>query len=214
MHDMDGLLIQILNTCQKMEKDGMTVGTWGNISVKIDDQHFFITPSGMSYSTLQVSDFVKMNMSGQTFDSCRKPSIEFLLHTRIYQARKDVKAIIHTHPQYSTAFAIARMDIPPVSEELVQIIGEGVKCAKYALPGTEDLANNAVEALEDRNAVLLANHGAVCVSESLEKAYTISQVLEKSSQTIIYAKIIGTPYVINHEECLIMQDFARNKYGQ
>jgi len=197
-----------------MENHGMTVGTWGNISVKVDEKHFLVTPSGMSYSDLKEQDMVLMDMSGKIIEGERKPSIENGLHRMVYLARKDVGAVIHTHPQYSTAFAIARMDIPPVSEELVQIIGEGVRCAKYALPGTEDLAKNAVEGLSDRNAVLIANHGAVCVGSCLEKAFTVAEVLEKAARTIIYANIIGKPFEISHEECLAMRDFVNTKYGQ
>ncbi|HOI64574.1 MAG TPA: class II aldolase/adducin family protein [Mesotoga infera] len=204
----------VLDACRRMEERGMTVGTWGNISVRIDSESFLITPSGMSYGCLKTEDIVLADMKGFVIDSKRKPSIEHGLHRMIYKYRPDVGAVIHTHPQYSTAFAIARKDVPAVSEELVQIIGEGVKCAKYALPGTEELAINAVEALGNNNAVLLANHGAVCVGSTLGDAFKVAEVLEKSAKTIIMATIIGTPQVISHEECLKMQDFVRNHYGQ
>ena len=154
------------------------------------------------------------DMKGNTIDSKRKPSIEHALHRTIYRHRPDVGAVIHTHPQYSTAFAIARKDIPAVSEELIQIIGEGVKCAEYALPGTEELAANVVSALGNNNAALLANHGAVCVGGDLSDAFKVAEVLEKSAKTIIMATILGTPKVISHDECLKMQDFVKNHYGQ
>ncbi|WP_292594047.1 class II aldolase/adducin family protein, partial [Mesotoga sp. UBA5847] len=137
----------VLDACRRMEDQGMTVGTWGNISVRVNDETFLITPSGMSYGCLKTEDIVMADMEGNTIDSKRKPSIEHGLHRMIYKHRSDVGAVIHTHPQYSTAFAIARKDIPAVSEELIQIIGEGVRCAAYALPGTEELAVNAVSAL-------------------------------------------------------------------
>lgn len=205
---------QVLEACKRMETRGMTVGTWGNISVRVDPENFLITPSGMSYGCLVLEDIVMVNMRGEVVNSKRKPSIEHGLHRKIYSARPDVGAVIHTHPQYSTAFAIARVNIPAVSEELVQIIGEGVECARYALPGTEELAKNVVEGLGKNNAVLMANHGAVCVGESLAGAFKVAEVLEKAAKTIIYATIIGTPKTIPHDDCLAMQDFARNHYGQ
>ncbi len=204
----------VLDACRRMEDQGMTVGTWGNISVRVNDETFLITPSGMSYGCLKTEDIVMADMEGNTIDSKRKPSIEHGLHRMIYKHRSDVGAVIHTHPQYSTAFAIARKDIPAVSEELIQIIGEGVRCAAYALPGTEELAVNAVSALGNNNAALLANHGAVCVGSNLSDAFKVAEVLEKSAKTIIMATIIGTPQVISHEECLKMQDFVKNYYGQ
>jgi L-fuculose-phosphate aldolase len=197
-----------------MEDCGMTVGTWGNISVRVDDHCFLITPSGMKYSTLTEQDMVLMDITGKTITGIRKPSIENGLHRKIYCARSDVQAIVHTHPKFSTAFAIARKEIPAVSEELVQIIGEGVKCARYALPGTEELANNTVDALGDRNAALLANHGAVCVGTSLDSAFLVAEVLEKAAQAALFATIVGTPFVISHEECVAMREFVNHSYGQ
>ena len=210
----DELASLVLDACKRMEDRGMTVGTWGNISVRVDDETFLITPSGMSYGSLKIDDIVMADMKGNTIDSKRKPSIEHALHRTIYRHRPDVGAVIHTHPQYSTAFAIARKDIPAVSEELIQIIGEGVKCAEYALPGTEELAANVVSALGNNNAALLANHGAVCVGGDLSDAFKVAEVLEKSAKTIIMATILGTPEVISHDECLKMQDFVKNHYGQ
>jgi L-fuculose-phosphate aldolase len=197
-----------------MEDCGMTVGTWGNISVRVDDNHFLITPSGMKYSTLAEQDMVLLDMTGKIVNGIRKPSIENGLHRMIYRARSDVQSIVHTHPKFSTAFAIARKEIPAVTEELIQIIGEGVKCARYALPGTEELANNTVDALGDRNAALLANHGAVCVGASMDSAFLVAEVLEKAAQAIIFATIVGTPFVISHEECIAMREFVNHSYGQ
>jgi L-fuculose-phosphate aldolase len=197
-----------------MEDCGMTVGTWGNISVRVDDNHFLITPSGMKYSTLAEQDMVLMDMTGKIVNGIRKPSIENGLHRMIYRARSDVQSIVHTHPKFSTAFAVARKEIPAVTEELIQIIGEGVKCARYALPGTEELANNTVDALGDRNAALLANHGAVCVGASMDSAFLVAEVLEKAAQAIIFATIVGTPFVISHEECIAMREFVNHSYGQ
>ena len=205
---------QLLDACHRMEAGGLTVGTWGNISLRVDETLFLITPSGMKYGLLTTQDMVLMDMNGEIIEGNRKPSIENGLHRMIYSARPDVQAIVHTHPKSSIAFSVARKDIPPVTEELVQIIGEGVRCASYALPGTEDLAKNAVEALGDRNAALLANHGAVCVGESIEKAFLVAEVLEKSAQAILYATLIGAPHVLPHEDCVAMRNFVTHSYGQ
>jgi len=183
----------LLSGCKRMVAAGMTVGTWGNISVRIDEDTFMITPSGIDYSTLNLEDFVIMNMKGEVVSGKRKPSIEHNLHRKILQNRKDVNAVIHAHAIYSTAFAIAKKDIPAASEELVQIVGEGVRCAKYAL---------------------LVNHGAVFVGPSLDYAFIVAQVVEKAAQTIILSKLIGEPNIIPHEDVIVMRNFLATKYGQ
>ena len=212
--DYSAYASQLLAACKKMTQAGMTVGTWGNISVRIDENTFMLTPSGMNYETLKAEDLVVLNMNDEVVYGNRKPSVEHNLHRKIFQARKDVNAIIHNHAVYSTAFAIAKTDIPAASEELVQIVGEGVKCAKYALPGTLELAENVVEALGSSNAALLVNHGAVSVGGSLDHAFTIAQVVEKTAQTVIFARIVGSPNIITHDDCIAMQKFVATKYGQ
>lgn len=205
---------ELLAAGRRMANAGMTVGTWGNISLRIDEETFMITPSGMNYDTLKEEDLVVMNMNDEIVSGNRKPSIEHTMHRKLYEARPDVNAVIHTHAIFSTAFAIAKADIPAASEELVQIVGEGVKCAKYALPGTPELAEYVAEALGSNNAALLVNHGAVSVGKSMDHAFAIANVLEKTAQTVIYAKIIGSPNIISHEDSLAMQEFVATKYGQ
>jgi L-fuculose-phosphate aldolase len=105
-------------------------------------------------------------------------------------------------------------EIPGISEDFVQIVGNKVICAEYALPGTMDLANNVVKGLGERNAVLIPNHGTVCVGTSIEGALKICHVVEKSAQIYILAKSIGTPQIISDADIEAMQNFARNHYGQ
>jgi L-fuculose-phosphate aldolase len=122
--------------------------------------------------------------------------------------------VIHTHPIYSSAFAVTRQDIPGISEDFVQIVGDKVINCKYSLPGTPELAKNVVEGLGDRNAVMVPNHGTICVGADIDAALKICHVVEKSAQIYIFAKLIGTPEVISEEDMRAMQEFARNSYGQ
>lgn len=206
---------RIVDTGNKMVSLGLTVGTWGNVSVRDPETDLiYIKPSGMPYHEITADDVVVMNSKMEIVEGHRKPSIEFHFHIAIMNARKDVNAIIHTHPIYSSAFSVTRQDIPGISEDFVQIVGDKVTNCKYSLPGTPELAVNVVEGLGDRNAVMIPNHGTVCVGSDIEGALKICHVVEKSAHIYILAKILGTPEVISDSDMDAMQFFARNYYGQ
>lgn len=205
----------IIKTGIEMAKTNLVVGTWGNISRRIDGEDLIaITPSGMDYFSLKPEDIVILNMNGEVVDGNRKPSIEYNLHLEVYRQRKDVGAIVHTHSTYCTAFAIARKSIPATAEDLVQIVGGDVKVSEYALPGSMELAHNAVKALEGRNAVILANHGALAAGKDLAESLKISMILEKSAQATIYAQMLGGAVQLDQKDIDFMRDFYLNKYGQ
>lgn len=205
----------VVNGGMEMVRRGLTVGTWGNISVKDPETGLvYIKPSGMPYEEIQPEDVVVMNSEKEVVWGKRKPSIEYGMHISIMNARPDVQSVIHTHPIYSSAFAVTLQEIPGISEDFVQIVGDKAICAKYALPGTPELAANVAEALGQRNAVLIPNHGTVCVGASVEHALKICHVVEKSAQIYILAQSIGTPQLISQEDIKAMQDFAKNSYGQ
>ncbi|MBI9094048.1 MAG: class II aldolase/adducin family protein [Sphaerochaeta sp.] len=206
---------KIVDAGNLMVSLGLTVGTWGNISLRDTETGLiYIKPSGMPYAEITADDVVVMNSAMEVVEGHRKPSIEFHFHISIMNARKDVNAVIHTHPIYSSAFAVTRQDIPGISEDFVQIVGDKVINCKYSLPGTPDLGRNVVEALADRNAVMIPNHGTVCVGADIDAALKICHVVEKSAHIYILAKILGDPQVISDDDMDAMQDFARNHYGQ
>jgi L-fuculose-phosphate aldolase len=136
------------------------------------------------------------------------------MHVFSYNARPDVNAVIHTHPLYSTVLGINGMELPGISEDFVQIVGDKMICSEYALPGTPELARNAVKGLGERNGVLLPNHGTLVVGPDMPMAMTICHVVEKTAHIYILAKSIGTPNLISMEDIIAMQDYVRNQYGQ
>lgn len=198
-----------------MEKRSLTVGTWGNVSCRDPETgRVYISPSGMDYKKIEAEDIVVFDQEGERVEGERTPSIEFPMHFQIYQAREDVNAVVHTHSIFSSAFAITETDIPPVSEDFVQIVGETVKCSDYDLPGTEELGKNVVEALGDRNAVLLTNHGALYVGSDMDAAYKVCDVVEKTARMYLLSKSLGEARLISSEDIKVMQEFAANEYGQ
>jgi len=213
---------QLLEACQKVVKKGiemlainLTVGTWGNISCRVPGKDFVaITPSGMCYDAIAPEDIVVLDLRGKTICGTRKPSIELPLHLAIYNAREDVQAVVHTHSSYATAMAVARKEIPGAVEDMVQIVGGNVRVSEYALPGTEQLGTNALKALNGRNAVLLANHGMIGVGCSLDEAFRVCQVVEKSAQIVLFARFMGGVVELSQEDIEGMRNFYLNDYTQ
>ncbi len=205
----------IVNTGRTMIRQGMTVGTWGNVSTRDSETGLiYISPSGMDYEAIQLEDVVVLNPELEVVDGFRIPSVEREMHVGVYKARPDVNAIVHTHPLYSTVLGANRMELPGISEDFVQIVADKIICCEYALPGTPTLAKNVAQALGERNAVLLPNHGTLCAGENMKQALIVSQVVEKTAHIYIMAKSIGLPQLISQENIKEMQFFARNVYGQ
>ena len=198
-----------------MIEQGLTVGTWGNASVRDTETGLiYVSPSGIEYEDIREKHIVVLNEELEIVDGVATPSIEKRMHVAIYRARKDVNAVIHDHPLHSSVLGVNHMELPALSEDFAQIVGDKIICCEYALPGTPELAQYAVEALGDRNAVLLPNHGTLCVGEDLKHVLKVCHVVEKAAHIYILAKLIGTPHPISDENIKAMQYFARHLYGQ
>lgn len=205
---------EIINYGQKMVQEGLVASTWGNISVRVDANKILITPSGMEYKDLVEEDIVLIDYDGTVLEGKRKPSSEYHLHCEIYKNRPDVQGIVHTHSQYASAFAVVRKSIPPLIEDMAQVVGGEVAVAQYALPGTLELARNGVVALGDRGACLLASHGVVGVGYNLHEAYKACLLVEKTAHIAIAARSLGNPVVLDDEDVRWMRESYLTTYGQ
>lgn len=196
-------------------KQGLVSRTWGNISIKVNDIKMLITPSGKLYEDLIPADMVLINFKTNEYDKNGiKPSSEFKLHSGIYNDRKEFNAIIHTHQMNASTCAAARREVPPVLDDLAQIIGPSVRCADYALPSTNKIVKATVKAMRGRNAALMANHGAVCAGRDLDEAFVVCQVLEKGCKAFIEAEFLGGAKHINKFEAWAMHQFYIKKYSK
>ena len=205
----------IVQTGITMLEEGLTVGTWGNFSLRDPETGLiYITPSGMPYKSLRPDDVVVLDADANRVKSERVPSVEHPTHLAIYKARADVNAVIHTHPIYTTVLGVNHMELPAISEDFAQIVGYKMSVSKYALPGTKELGENVVKGLGKENGVLLPNHGTIVVGADIPSALTICHVVEKSAHIYILAKSIGTPHIIPDDDVAAMQDYVRNQYGQ
>ncbi len=184
----------VLEAALKMAGKGLVVGTSGNISLRLPSlngrQLMAITPTSRHYDTLKVKDIPIIDFDGQRVAGDLPPSIETPLHIGIYKARKDVNAIIHTHSVFASAAAVAGLDIPPIVEDQVALLGGEIKLAGYAASGTPEQMTNVLTALGERNAVLLAHHGAVGTGRTMRDAFTACELLEKTAR--IYFLTLST----------------------
>lgn len=205
---------RILETGIYLLDKGLVAGTWGNISVRISENQFAITPSGRNYRTIQPEDIVIVNASGEIIEGQLTPSSELPLHLAVYAARPDIAGIVHTHSVFASACAVSRRPIPPIIEDLVQLAGGEIPVAPYALPGTQELANNTVHALAGKFAVLLANHGVVACGKTLSEAMTAAELVEKAAQIFSWAQLLGGAVPLSEEDVAGMHRFYLEHYRQ
>lgn len=186
---------EVIEAAQEMAEKGLVSGTAGNVSLRLKDPGgrglLAITPSGHDYDSLGVDDIVVVDFEGQRVEGELRASIETVMHVEVYKARKKVNAVIHTHPVFCSVIAVTGLEIPAIIDEQVTYMGGEIKVAGYALPGSSELARNAVSALGPRNAVILANHGALCVGRDMREALTVSELLERTARIYVSALSLG-----------------------
>ncbi len=197
---------------KKLIANNLVAGTWGNISVRVNENKIAVTPSGLGYDNLKLQDIAILNNDGGVIEATHAPSTESKLHIAIYKAHPEAKAIIHTHSVYASALAAMHKDVPALVEDIVQICGGRVACAPYVMCGTQELADAAVQAMGERKAVLLANHGAVCWGKSLEDALIVAQVLEKAAQIATICN--GQGIEISDADGKAMHQFYEEHYSK
>lgn len=155
---------------RRLVESGLVQGTWGNISVRLDERYMLTTPSGLDYMRLTPGDMVKVEISTLEYEGEIRPTSEKGLHAAIYQGRSDVGAVIHTHAKYCSVFAAARKDMP-VLDDFRSIFGDVIRLAPYALAGSKALMKNTAAALGDNFGAIMASHGMVACGRDLEEAF-------------------------------------------
>lgn len=169
----------------KLLESNLVQGTWGNISIRIDDKKMVVTPSGMDYIRMRPEDTVVVDIETLEYTSDVKPTSEKKIHAAIYRDRPEIGAVIHSHPLWSSAVAAARVEMPVKDERHRKLIGESVRPGTYGLPGTKKLTEGAVEAMKGRNACFLANHGIIACAPTIDEAFEVCKAMEECSKNYI-----------------------------
>lgn len=204
---------EVVFYARRLIEAGLAFGTSGNVSLREGDT-IWVTPSGVPFEKIHTEDLVGIDLAtGSIRDGFRRPSSEVPLHRSIYRARPDVSAVVHTHSPYATVFSCLHRPILALHYQIAHI-GTQIPVAPYATFGSEDLGENAVRTLgESGRAVLLGNHGALAVGESLDKAFQTACDLEWLATLYWRALQIGSPAILPDEEIARVRS-AFTTYGQ
>ncbi len=207
---------QMIDTAKEMYDRGLVASVWGNLSARIPNTEWIlVTPSGVDYRLMGPEDLVVIDMeTGDIVAGKLKPTSELQMHLAILRARPDINAVMHTHSIFASACSAAHKEIPPLVEDIAQVVGGSVSVARYALPGTPELGANAVKALGKKNAVLLANHGVVGVGDDLMDALRVCTIVEKGAHIYAVTKTIGAPVLLSLDDVEYLRNAYRNHYGQ
>ena len=189
---------QLLKIAQKLIATGLNKGTAGNASVRCEGG-FLVTPSGMAVEDMRAASMVKMQFDG-SFEADKIPSSEWRFHRDILASRSDINAVIHTHSMFATTLACLHKDIPPFHYMIAVAGGDTIRCAPYALFGSQALSNNALAALIDRKACLLANHGMIALGRDLDDALAVAVEVENLCEQYWRALQLGEPHILSEAE--------------
>ncbi len=206
--------LTVLNACKEMVRSNLTVGSWGNISMRANDNNIVITPSGTDYEKSVAEDMVVTDINGNVIKGNLTPSSERLMHYEIYKKRKDVNAIVHTHSVYSSILAVTGFTLPVITEDTAMILGRNINVSEYALTGTQELANYVVNGLGKNNATLMKNHGAVSVGSDMKRAIAAAQVLEKSAKIYVISRMLGSVNILPDDDTEKLIKMSENYLNQ
>ena len=192
---------EIVAAARRMNTTGINHGTSGNISARCG-MDMLITPSAIPYEDMQAEDVAVMPLDGPegVWKGPLQPSTEWRFHRAILRGRTDVGAVVHTHATYCTTLSILRRPIPAVHYMVAAFGGQDVRCGPYATFGTADLADLALEALQDRYACLLANHGMIVAGSSIPRAMWLAVELETIARQYCLSLQTGTPVILSDAE--------------
>ena len=203
---MSHLREQLLTVSRKLCELGLNRGTSGNASVR-DGAGFLVTPTGMTVEEMTPHDMVWMSFDGKVQGE-RRPSSEWRFHRDILQARPETGAVIHTHAMFATTLACLQREIPPFHYMIAVAGGDTIRCAPYALFGSQALSDAALAALQDRRACLLANHGMLATGRDLDQALALTVEVETLCEQYWRALQAGEPQLLTAAQMAeVMEQF-------
>jgi L-fuculose-phosphate aldolase len=181
----------VLSVAKEMISCGLVEGTAGNISARLPDGNVVLTPSSLDYRTMTLDDLVVTDIDGKVLEGARSPTTEKSLHLFCLKKHPDIGAVMHCHAMFATMFAIARQPIPCVIEEFDVYVGGDVMVADYKITGSDELAEEVSNRVADKGAVLMANHGLLCVGKDPLDVLKVTKLVERTAQIVWGARMLG-----------------------
>lgn len=191
---------------------GWVAANDGNISIRLDGERILATPTGMCKGMMQPDDLIVLDRQGRKISGRRERTTEINMHLTIYDLRPDIRAVVHAHPPVATGFAAAGRPLNLALLPEVIIAFGCVPLAGYGLPGTPELTEPMRPLIPKHDALLMANHGAVCYGEDVLQAYFRMETVEHSARIQLVAELLGGPNVLPRMEVGKLLD-SRSRYG-
>jgi L-fuculose-phosphate aldolase len=207
---------EIIRVMQIVCSQGMIRSSDGNISIRLDENHFLVTPSGLYKMALKASDLIIVDWQNEVVKGSvgLKPTSEMLMHLEAYRQRKDIHAALHAHPPYATALTIAGEEFPlNIIPEAAVALG-CVPIAEYATMGTPAMAASIRKPIMQSNAILLSHHGSLTVGTTLEEALIALERMEHTAHTYFIAKSYGKIVPIPADEMERLHAIGRRVRGE
>ena len=193
----------------KLWQKGFVAANDGNISVKISDNEYYCTPTGVSKASLTPDMIIKVDRDGKKLEGKLNPSSEIKKHMRVYRERPDVNSVVHAHPPDATAFTVADIDLDQyVLPEAVLTIGAVPTC-DYGTPSTMEIPDSLDPYLQDHDAFLLRNHGALTVGCNLTKAFFVMEEVEFNAVICKHAMDLGAVHEISRDQLAKLMDLRK-----
>jgi L-fuculose-phosphate aldolase len=189
----------LIDACRHLVRSGITHGTSGNVSVRRDAEHFFISPTGMPYESLEPQDVPLMDFAGRWYGR-RRPSSEWRFHRDLLRSRPDIGAIVHTHSPQATSLACTGRGIPAFHYMVAVAGGSDIRCAPYHPFGSQALSDAAGAALADRRACLLSNHGVIALGADLAGALALAAEVENLAGQYTRALLLGEVRILDESQ--------------
>lgn len=198
---------EICDIGRRIYNKGFAAGNDGNISYRLSESEVLCTPTFISKGFMKPDDLCIVDMDGKQISGRRKRSSEILLHLTIMKSRPDVKSVVHCHPPHATAFAVAREPIPQCVLPEVEVFLGDVPITKYETPGGQAFADTVLPFVAKTNVIILANHGTVSYSDTVEKAYWWTEILDAYCRILLLAKDLGRVNYFDEKQTRELLDF-------
>ncbi len=198
MKDEQSLRKELLDTSRRMVELGLNRGTAGNASVRCD-AGILITPSALPVAEMSEQDLVLLAADGKVLQG-RKPSSEWRFHCDILKAREEVGAVLHMHSTFATTIACLGKDVPAVHYHIAIAGGDTIRCTPYTIFGEQNLSDLALEALRDRKACLVGNHGMIALGKDLDDALSVAQEVEYLCEIYWRTLQAGAPQILTPQQ--------------
>ena len=189
---------EVADALRYLDEQGLNFGTAGNVSVRTE-RGYMVSPSALAPRDVDAHSVVELDIEGEPL-SGGIPTTEWRIHRDLYAEIPTAQAIVHMHSTYATALASLREDLPPFHYMIGKAGGDVIRCATYATYGSQELSDNVIEALGDRRACLMANHGMVAYADSMAKALTLAVEIESLCRQYLIARAAGTPVLLTDEQ--------------